>query len=77
LKIGVWWLKGVRRNNEQRVCSMCSKEEDWGHVLRCEGTNIWRDEILDKKFRNVDTEIGIRRIVCARIKSSGRESDYI
>jgi hypothetical protein len=25
-KIGVWRLKGVRRNNEQGICPICSKE---------------------------------------------------
>jgi hypothetical protein len=36
-----------------------SKEEDWSHILRCEGTKIWRDQSLDKRFRNIDAEIGI------------------
>jgi hypothetical protein len=40
---------------------MCSKE-DWSHTLRCEGTKIWRDQALDKRFRNI-VEIGIRRII--------------
>jgi hypothetical protein len=32
-------------------------------MLRCEGIKICRDEILGKRFKNVDEEIGIRRIV--------------
>jgi hypothetical protein len=31
--------------------------------LRCEGTKIWRDQILDKRFRNIGARIGIRRIL--------------
>jgi hypothetical protein len=42
---------------------MCSNEEDWIHVLRCEGTKIWRSRIVDKKFRNINAEMDIRRIV--------------
>jgi hypothetical protein len=29
--------------------------------MGCEGTKIWRDEILDKRFRNIDADIGITR----------------
>jgi hypothetical protein len=32
--------EGVRRNNEQGICSKCSKEEDWSHILRCDGRKI-------------------------------------
>jgi hypothetical protein len=31
--------------------------------LRYEGTKIWRDEILGKRYGNIDVEMGIRRIV--------------
>jgi hypothetical protein len=37
-----------------------SKEEDWSHILRCEGGEIWRDQIVNKRFGNVDAEIGTR-----------------
>jgi hypothetical protein len=43
------------------VCPTCSKQEDWSHILRCEETKIWRDEILDKRFGNFDAEIIIIR----------------
>jgi hypothetical protein len=33
-----------------------------------EGTNIWREEFLIKRFRNIDTEIGIRSIVGCKNK---------
>jgi hypothetical protein len=29
-----------------------------------EATKIWRGEILEKKARNVDMEIGIRTVAC-------------
>jgi hypothetical protein len=32
-------------------------------TLRFEGRKIWRDEILDKRFRIIDGEIGVGRIV--------------
>jgi hypothetical protein len=31
-------------------------------TLRCEGTKIWRREISNKRFQNIDAEIDIRRI---------------
>jgi hypothetical protein len=56
--IRVWRLKGVRRSNEQEICPRCSKEDDWSHILRCEGTEIWRDQILGERFRKIRAEIG-------------------
>jgi hypothetical protein len=42
---------------------MCSKAEDWINVLRCERTKIWRSWIVDKRSRNINAKIGIRKIV--------------
>jgi hypothetical protein len=36
--------------------------------VRCEGTKFWKVEILDKKYRNVDAEMGIRRTVGCKNK---------
>jgi hypothetical protein len=33
------------------------------HHTECDAENIWRDEVLDKKFRNVGVEACINRIV--------------
>jgi hypothetical protein len=38
-----------------------SKGEDLSHMLRCEGTKTWRDEIFDKRFE-VYSDICIRRV---------------
>jgi hypothetical protein len=38
-KMGIWRLKGVRRNTER---GMCNKEEGWSHMLRCAETGSWR-----------------------------------
>jgi hypothetical protein len=62
-KMGVWGLKEIRRNNEQGICPISNTEEDWSHILRCEETRIWRHQILDKRFKNIDAEIGIRGTV--------------
>jgi hypothetical protein len=59
-KMGIWRLKGVRGNIEQRMCPMCNKEEGWSHILRCEETRSWRQELVDKRFINIEPEIGIR-----------------
>jgi hypothetical protein len=50
-------LEGVRRKNERGICPICSKEENQSHILRCEGTLIWGDQILNKDYRNFDTEM--------------------
>jgi hypothetical protein len=42
--------------------------EDWNHLLKYDGAKIWRDEILDKKFRNIDPEINVRRSVGCKSK---------
>jgi hypothetical protein len=62
-KLGVWRLKVVKRKNSHGICSVCRKEEESSQMLRCQGTKIWRDQILKKDFRNVYTEIGIMKLV--------------
>jgi hypothetical protein len=55
-------LKGVRGNTEEGICPMCNKEEGWSHILRCVKTRSWREELADKRFTNIEPEIGMRRI---------------
>jgi hypothetical protein len=38
---------------------MCNKE-GWWHILRCEETTGWREELVDKSFRSIEPEIEIR-----------------
>jgi hypothetical protein len=52
-KMGIWRLKGVRENTEQGMCPMCNKEGGWSHILRCEGTRCWREELVDKRFTRI------------------------
>jgi hypothetical protein len=61
-KMGFWRLKGVRGNTEQGMCPMCNKEEGWSHILGCEETISWGEKLVDKRFTNIESEIGIRRI---------------
>jgi hypothetical protein len=65
-KMGIWRLKGVRGNIDQGVCPMCNKEQGWSHILRCEETRSWRQELLDKKFTSIEPEIGIRRVATSK-----------
>jgi hypothetical protein len=60
-KMGIWRLKGVRGHTEQGICPMCNKE-GWSHILRCEKTRSWREELVDKRFTSIEPEIGMRRI---------------
>jgi hypothetical protein len=60
--MGIWKLKGVTGNIERGICPMCSKEEDWSHIFRCDETKSWRNDLVHKRFTSVDPEIGIRRV---------------
>jgi hypothetical protein len=66
--MGIWRLKGIRKNVEIGIRPTFRKEEELSHILRCEGTKMWRKEILDKRFWNIDPEIGIRKIVRCKNK---------
>jgi hypothetical protein len=41
---------------------MCNKEEGWSHILRCEENRSCREELVDKRFTNIEPEIGMRNI---------------
>jgi hypothetical protein len=69
-KMGIWRLRGVRGNTEQGLCPVCNKEEGWSHTLRSEETRSWREELVDKRFTNIESEIGMRRI--ATIKDNDK-----
>jgi hypothetical protein len=43
-------------------------------MMRCEGTKIWRKEILDKRLRNIHGEVGSRKRVRS-LKSAGRKEE--
>jgi hypothetical protein len=72
----VWWrmgflrLKGIRKNVEIEICRMCRKKKELSHILRFDGMKMWREEILDKRFWNIDPEIGIRKIVGCKNKDT-------
>jgi hypothetical protein len=41
-----------------------SKQEDWSHILKCEGTQICGEQILDSRFRNTDADQDQKRVGC-------------
>jgi hypothetical protein len=57
----IWRLKGMRGNIDKSVYPVCRKEELGSHILQCEGTRVWRDRWLERKFTSVHSEIGIKR----------------
>jgi hypothetical protein len=65
-KMGIWRLKGVRGNTEQGMCPMCNKEEGWSHILGCEETRSWREDLVDKRFTSIEPQIGIRRAATSK-----------
>jgi hypothetical protein len=46
-------LKWVRRNIEQDICPLFNKEEGWSHIVRCDETKSWREDLVDKRFTGV------------------------
>jgi hypothetical protein len=60
--MGIWRLKGMRGNIDKGVCSVCRKEEGRSRILQCEGTRVWRDRGLERKFTSLHPEIGIKQI---------------
>jgi hypothetical protein len=48
--MGIWRLKGIRKNVEIGICPICRKEEELSHILRCDGMKMWREEILYNRF---------------------------
>jgi hypothetical protein len=60
--MGIWRLKGMRGNIDKDVCPVCRKEEGGSHILKCEGTRVWRDRWLERKFTSIHPEIGIKKI---------------
>jgi hypothetical protein len=67
-KMGIWKLKGVTRNIEQGIYLLCNKEEGWSHILRCDETKSWREDLVDKRFTCVDPEIGLIRVATSKYK---------
>jgi hypothetical protein len=64
--MGIWRLKCDRRNTNQRMCPMCSKEEGWSHILKCEGTRSWREELVEERFTSIALETGVGKIVASK-----------
>jgi hypothetical protein len=59
--MSIWRLKGMRGNFDKGVCPVCRKEEGGSHILKCEGTRVWRDRWLERKFTSLHPEIGIKK----------------
>jgi hypothetical protein len=47
---------------------LCRIEKEWSHILRREGAKPCRDELLERTVTSKDPEIGIREVVCNKIK---------
>jgi hypothetical protein len=59
--MGILRLKGLRGNIDKDVCRACRKEGGGSHILQCEGTRVWRDRCLERKFTGVHPEIGTKK----------------
>jgi hypothetical protein len=68
--------EGGRMNNEQGICPTCNRVRIKPHI-EVEGTKIWRDEVLEKRFRNISAEICVRMRSGCVMKCSSRNSEYM
>jgi hypothetical protein len=62
-----------RGNNEQWICPIYTKDGDWNHILRCNGTVIWREIIWTRGSRISMQKYEFGGQEDARIKSNGKE----
>jgi hypothetical protein len=69
-KMGIWRLKGMRGNIDKDVYTVCRKEEGGSHILQCDGTRVWRDRRLERKFTSIHPEIGIKKIASNKTRDN-------
>jgi hypothetical protein len=49
-RIGIWKMRGIRKEFKKGSCPLCYEQEDDKHVLpTCPDTMTWREEFLCKK----------------------------
>jgi hypothetical protein len=53
-------LKGVSRNSVEGICCICRRKEEQNHIPKCEGIRVRRKDILEKRFRKTDADMGVR-----------------
>jgi hypothetical protein len=53
--MGNWRLKGILTTG----CAVYAEMRKYGVILRCEGSNSWREKLMNKRF--TDPETGIRK----------------
>jgi hypothetical protein len=49
---------------------MCRKEEGGSDILQCEGTRVWRDRWLERKFTGIHPEIGTKKIASNKMRDN-------
>jgi hypothetical protein len=52
---------GGSMRNEEGICPIRNQDGVRSHTLKHEGIKIWRDQILDQRFRNVVADIYVYR----------------
>jgi hypothetical protein len=63
-RLGIWKMKGCRREVRKGQCPMCGELEDGQHILlRCSETRNWRITLKCKKWLRVHEESAYKMIV--------------
>jgi DNA-directed RNA polymerase beta' subunit len=62
--------EGEEGNIDKSVCLICREEEGRSHILQCEGTRVWRDRWLERKFTGIHLEIGIKKITSNKTRDN-------
>jgi hypothetical protein len=55
---------------QNRECVLCVINKKAEGILRCAETISWRKELVDKRFTNIEPEIGMRRIAKLKIMTN-------
>jgi hypothetical protein len=58
VRLGLWKLRGERRNAEKGRCPLCNEDENVVNILlKRNETQRWRGQFLDNKPLNTNEEI--------------------
>jgi hypothetical protein len=69
-------VKGLGETLIRGFAPYVAKRKTGSYILRCEVTDL-DHESLDKRFKNIDAEIGIRRTAGRRNEDKWQEDEYV
>ena len=63
-RLGVWKLRGIRKNFDRGICPLCYGRENAQHIiLECRATVHWRVKYMDKKLLELNPDLAYKKIL--------------